>query len=198
MPTETAATDPLSVRERPKRSSARHAATYAPEMAAQRVPPSACRTSQSTQSVRSPSASKSVTERIDRPLDLHRATALLPARGLPLGAIARGSGQQRVLGRKPAAPLAVEPAWDAFLDRGCAEHLRLSLAEEDGAVRLLEVVGQQLQRAQFVRTATVVSHALTRALTRPPHRARRARRAPPAQSEAVGSGRPSRGTRPGR
>ena len=37
-------------------------------IAAHRVPPSACSTSQSIQSVLSPSASKSVTERIERPI----------------------------------------------------------------------------------------------------------------------------------
>src|SRR5439155_802292 len=67
-PTETAATESRNVRERPKRSSARIAATYAPQIAAHRVPPSAWRTSQSSQSVRSPSASKSATARIARPI----------------------------------------------------------------------------------------------------------------------------------
>jgi len=43
-------------------------------IAAQRVPPSACSTSQSIQSVRSPSASKSVTERIERPISLWIST----------------------------------------------------------------------------------------------------------------------------
>ena len=58
----------MSARESPKRSSARAAATQAPEIAAQRVPPSACRTSQSSQTVRSPSAWKSVTARSARPI----------------------------------------------------------------------------------------------------------------------------------
>ena len=68
MPTETAAIVPGSAFESPKRSSARRAAIHAPVMDAQRVPPSACRTSQSSQSVRSPSASKSQTERSARPI----------------------------------------------------------------------------------------------------------------------------------
>ncbi len=67
MPTETAATDPVSAFESPKRSSARLAAIQAPVIDAQRVPPSAWRTSQSSQSVRSPSASKSHTARSARP-----------------------------------------------------------------------------------------------------------------------------------
>src|SRR5919204_350016 len=78
MPTETAATDPVSALLRPKRSSARRAATYAPEIAAQRVPPSACNTSQSTQSVRSPRASKSVTARSERPISRWISTVRPP------------------------------------------------------------------------------------------------------------------------
>ncbi len=41
---------------------------YAPQIEAQRVPPSAWSTSQSSQSVRSPSASKSITARSERPI----------------------------------------------------------------------------------------------------------------------------------
>jgi len=65
---ETAATESRSTRPSPARPSARAAATYAPEIAAQRVPPSAWSTSQSSQSVRSPSASRSATERSARPI----------------------------------------------------------------------------------------------------------------------------------
>ena len=54
--------------ESPKRSSARLAAIQAPVIEAQRVPPSAWRTSQSSHSVRSPSASKSQTARSARPI----------------------------------------------------------------------------------------------------------------------------------
>src|SRR6266480_3188001 len=78
MPTETAATEPARAFDKPKRSSARFAATYAPEIAAQRVPPSACSTSQSTHSVRSPSAPKSVTARIERPISRWISTVRPP------------------------------------------------------------------------------------------------------------------------
>ena len=49
-------------------SSALHSATDAPVIAAVRVPPSAWRTSQSTMTVRGPSALRSTTERRERPI----------------------------------------------------------------------------------------------------------------------------------
>ena len=69
------------------------AATYAPEIAAHRVPPSAWRTSQSSQTVRSPSFSKSTSAAkgaSDQALDLDRPPALL-ARARPRAARARPS-----------------------------------------------------------------------------------------------------------
>ena len=48
--------------------SARASATHAPVMDAVLVPPSACRTSQSSMTVRSPSAVVSTTDRMDRPI----------------------------------------------------------------------------------------------------------------------------------
>ena len=80
IPTETAAIESASARESPKRSSARRAATNAPEIAAQRVPPSAWSTSQSSHTVRSPSASKSTTERSARPISRWISTVRPPAR----------------------------------------------------------------------------------------------------------------------
>ena len=63
---------------------AREAATQAPEIAAQRVPPSAWSTSQSSQSVRSPSASKSQTDRSARPISRWISTVRPPC--LPFAA----------------------------------------------------------------------------------------------------------------
>ena len=107
IPTETAATE-LGERAReaePCRARA-PAATYAPEIAAQRVPPSAWSTSQSSQSVRSPSASKSVTARSARPISRWISTVrpfCLPALASRCGPLAGRGRQQRVLGRQPAA-----------------------------------------------------------------------------------------------
>src|SRR5205807_10044385 len=91
----------------------------------------------------------------DQPLDLDGAAALPAARGFALRPVAGRGGQERVLGGQPAASFAVEPAGDALLDRRRAEHLRLSLAEEHGPVRLLEVVRQKLELPELVGPATV-------------------------------------------
>src|SRR6266511_3769670 len=91
----------------------------------------------------------------DQPLDLDRPAALLAARRLPIGALSGRRREQRVLGCEPAATLPVEPARHTFLDRGGAEHLRLALAEEDRAVRLLEVIREELERTKLVRAAAV-------------------------------------------
>ena len=91
----------------------------------------------------------------DQPLDLDRPPALLAARRLAVGALARRRRQQRVLGRHPAAARPGEPARHALLHRRRAEHARLALRPEHGAVRLLEEVGDDLERAQLVRPATV-------------------------------------------
>ncbi len=86
----------------------------------------------------------------DQPLDLDRAAALLPLRRLAGDALARRRGQERVLGRHPAPARAVEPARHALLDHRRAEHARLPLRVEDGAVRELDEVGDQIERAELV------------------------------------------------
>src|SRR5580658_1136982 len=73
MPTDTAATCPCSGLAAISRrlcscSQACERATNAPVMAAVRVPPSACSTSQSSVTVRSPSALRSTTARSERPM----------------------------------------------------------------------------------------------------------------------------------
>src|SRR5207244_11881469 len=60
-----------------------------------------------------------------------------------------------VLGGDPALSLARHPTWHALLDRGRAEHARLPLREEDRTVGLLEVVGDDLERAQLIGPAAV-------------------------------------------
>src|SRR2546423_5627324 len=86
----------------------------------------------------------------DQPLDRARAPALLAARGLAFRAVTRRGRQERVLRGEPAAPLPVEPARDAVLNRRRAEHFRLALREEHRAVRLLEEVRPQVERPQLV------------------------------------------------
>src|SRR5918995_2562023 len=96
----------------------------------------------------------------DQPLDLDGPPTLLPARRLALHALAGRRRQQRVLGGHPTAPAALQPARDLLLDHRGAEHLRLPLREEDGAVRLLEVVELERERAELVG-APAFPHAAT-------------------------------------
>src|SRR5262249_1928952 len=91
----------------------------------------------------------------DQALNLDRAAALLATRRLTVGALAGGGRQQRILRRQPPATLAVEPARHAVLDGGRAEHLRLARRVQHGAVRLLEIVGNQLEWTQLVGAATI-------------------------------------------
>ncbi len=120
----------------------------------------------------------------DQPLDLDRAAALLPTRSLARDALARRRREQRVLRRHPTPALVAKPARDVVVDHRRAEHLRLALRPQHGAVRLLEVVELDGQRTELVRAAAF-SHA-----TAP---ARAARRARPRGSAAAGSARRSRG-----
>ena len=136
--------------------------------------------------MRSPSAWKSTTPRSARPISRWISTVrppCLPARGLALGALAGRRGQQRVLGRHPAAARAVQPARHALLDRRRAEHARLALRPEHDPVRLLEERRVGGDRPQLVGPAAVVArHAACLELGD-------ARRARPRRAAAGGSAR---------
>ena len=140
------------------------AAMYAPVIDAQRVPPSAWRTSQSSQSVRSPSALKSHTERIARPIS--RWISIVRPSGrprvdaafLPLAGRRR---QQRVLGGHPALALAAQPARHALLDRRRAEDDGAALRVEDRAVRLLEEVRLEIEHAELVGARPPVGRVMS-------------------------------------
>ena len=107
----------------------------------------------------------------DQALDLDRPPALLAPARLALDALAGRRRQERVLGRHPAAARVAQPARHALLDRRGAEHDRLSLRPEHGAVRLLEVVELD-RRADAARSGR-------RPSLMPPPRARRSSRARP-------------------
>ena len=188
MPTETAATAPASAFESPKRSSARAAATYAPEIAAQRVPPSAWSTSQSSQSVRSPSALEVDDRReraSDQPLDLDRAPALLapaPPRAPSRSPVEAGSSEYSAV---------IQPRPGRWSQRGtpsstvAVQSTRVfPWRVEDDAVRVLEAVREQVEAPELVVPAPSLPHAAAA-------RASRSRRARPPRSEAAGSARPS-------
>ena len=94
-------------------------------IAAVRVPPSACSTSQSRVMVRSPSAlavDAGAQRAADQALDLQRAPALLAARGLAVVAGVGGARQHAVLGGDPAFALAAQEAGHLVVDAGGAQH----------------------------------------------------------------------------
>src|SRR5437764_1204204 len=93
----------------------------------------------------------------DQPLDLDRASLLLPAGGLALHALARRRRQKRVLGGDPALSLAPQPARNVLVDHRRAEHFRPSLRDDDGAVWVLEIVRLERDRAQLVGLPAVFS-----------------------------------------
>ncbi len=103
-------------------------------MAAVRVPPSACSTSQSSVMVRSPSSlavDAGAQRAADQALDFQRAPALLAARGFAVAARVRGSRQHAVLRGDPAFALAAQERRDLVLHAGGAQHARLAEADQD-------------------------------------------------------------------
>ena len=115
-------------------------------MAAVRVPPSACNTSQSRMTVRSPSACMSTTARrraADEALDFMGAAGDFAALGLARGAGERGAGEHAVLGGDPAAAAVAQPGGDALLDGGVAEDAGVADRDKDGAFGGSDVVGRE-------------------------------------------------------
>ena len=102
-------------------------------MAAVRVPPSACSTSQSMRIEFSPRADRSIAARSERPMRREISCVRPPI--LPLDRLAvvpgqRGARQHRVLRRDPAEAAALAPARHALLHRGRAEHLGVAEADQ--------------------------------------------------------------------
>ena len=94
-------------------------------MLAVRVPPSACSTSQSTTTCRSPSSAhvaRGAQRAADQPLDLDGAAALLALGRLTVDALGRRARQHRVLGGHPALALALHPARHVLVDARRAQH----------------------------------------------------------------------------
>ena len=113
MPQEIAATcsrkGSTEMMERPRiQAKQSWRATQAPVIAAVRVPPSACSTSQSTVICRSPMAGRLVT--------------------------ARKLRQHRVFGGDPALARAAKPGRAAFFEGGGAQHLGLAECDEAGTL----------------------------------------------------------------
>ena len=125
---------------------------------AQRVPPSACSTSQSTQRVRSPSAFMSTTARSERPI--RRWISCVRPDGAPFEAsrcerVCGGARQHAVLGGDPALALALEEGRDLLLDAHRAHDARVADLDEARALGVLQEPGGELHRPQLGGVAAV-------------------------------------------
>ena len=129
-------------------------------IAAQRVPPSAWSTSQSSQSVRSPSALKShdaAQGAADQPLDLDRPPVGTAARDGALRPFPVEAGSSEYSAVIQPCPLPRSQRGIVLLDGRGAEDDRAPLRVEHRAVRLLEEVGLEVELAQLVGPASVVA-----------------------------------------
>ncbi len=210
MPTLTAATDPDSgwalaatnpLARACSMASAR--ATYAPVMAAVRVPPSAWSTSQSSTIVFSPNAFVSITARRLRPTSrlISWVRAADPALdGLAVAAGVRGPRQHRVLRGHPALAAALAPARDAGRERGGAQHAGLAELDQHAALGVVQPASGDRDRAELVGGAAVDARGGVLGLGSHAVQARRRHRrrtGHPASRPRAGRPRP-RGPAPGR
>ena len=123
-------------------------------IAAVRVPPSACSTSQSMVIWRSPSALRSTTARSERPIRRWISCVrppCLPLRRLAARALVRGARQHAVFGRHPALAAAAQPARHLLGEARGAEHMRVAEAHQAGALGMLGDAALERDAAQFVR-----------------------------------------------
>ena len=163
IPTETAATESVSTRLSPNRSSARAAAM---RTADRRATGAAVGLEHvAIEPDRSFAQRLEVDDRAKRPadqsLDLDRPAALPSPRSLALRAFTR---RRRGESTRPSSSRArcSSATADLLLNRRSAQHLRLPLRVEDSRVRLLEVVDLDRDRPQLVGSAAF-PHAATRA-----------------------------------
>ena len=135
-------------------------ATKPPVIAAVRVPPSACNTSQSTQSVRGAEFGQidgGAHGAADEALDFLGAAVDLAPGNVALFSLQGRVGEHRVLGRQPAAAhiLFLKPARDRLLDGDTADDARLTALDQGrtGGVRGNLVV--KFHRAKLAGQTTV-------------------------------------------
>jgi hypothetical protein len=140
------------------------AATKAPVMAAVRVPPSACSTSQSIR-IAALAQRREVEDAAqaaaDQALDLLRAAALLAARGLAVAARVRGTRQHAVFGGHPALAAAALVRRHLLVDRGGAQHLGVAEGDQHRAFGVAGIAALQVHRAQGIggaRAGSLVAH----------------------------------------
>ena len=125
-----------------------------------RVPPSAWMTSQSIQTVRSPSSAQShdgAHRSADQALNLHRAAADFALRRFARRARRRRARQHAVLGRHPALAAAAQKRRHAIFDAGRADDARASDFDQHRAFGVQEEVWRDRGRTQFVGRAIVLS-----------------------------------------
>ena len=87
----------------------------------------------------------------DEALDLLRAPALAPARGLAGGPRPGRARQHAVFAGHPAPPLVAQEGGHAILQACRAQHLRVAEANQAGALGVLAHAGLKLDLAQLVR-----------------------------------------------
>ena len=127
-------------------------------MAAVRVPPSACRTSQSRMMVRSPRAFMSTTARRLRPMRRWiswRAAAELTPLGFARSAGEGGAGKHTVLGGDPTAAGVAHPAGNAGLDSSVAEDAGVACLDEHGTLGGGDEAGGEADGAESVGGAAI-------------------------------------------
>ena len=91
----------------------------------------------------------------DEALDLVGPSADRAACRLALAALRAGTRQHRVLGGHPAAALAAQPARNAVLDRGGAQHAGVADPNQDRSLGELQVVRHDLHGPKLVRDPAV-------------------------------------------
>src|SRR5205823_12477277 len=87
-----------------------------------------------------------------------RPPALLPARGLALGALGRGARQHPVLRGDPALSAAVEERRHFLLHRGSADHARVPDLDQRRPLGVFAEVGRDEHAPHLVRGAPVFAH----------------------------------------
>ena len=136
-------------------------ATQAPVMAAQRVPPSAFSTSQS--SVMLTLAHRGAIHHgaqraADQALDFLGAAGLLAARRLAVAAGMGGARQHAVFGGDPAQAGVAQERRHAAFDAGGAQHLGVAHADQAGALGVAGEAGGERDGAQCVGGAAGWAH----------------------------------------
>ena len=138
-------------------------AIQAPVIAAVRVPPSACRTSQSRVICRSPRRGRSTTARSERPIRRWISWVRpgdFAGRGFAPRACRGRARQHRVFRGDPALALAAQPRRRLVLERGRAQNVGLAEAHEARALGVARDAALESHFTHFVVGALGGSHRI--------------------------------------